>query len=441
MDTIVLFGTSHHLAPVEWRERLVLRGDACISALRRLRERLPEVAILSTCNRLEIYAVAAGAFAAQAVIGDFLTERHAVKRDELQERFYSHAGRAAVAHLFTVAAGLDSMLLGEAQILGQVGDALRIAQQAQTVGPVLTRLFQEAVATGREARSQTEIGRGALSLGYAAVELARSIFRDAPPQRVLVIGAGEMAEKVTQCLTANQIGSILVANRTFERAQDLAARFGGRAVHFGSIADALTEADIVIASSAAPHTVIHRDTVERAMRVRRGRELFLIDIAVPRDVDPHVAEIPGVHLYSIDDLRGVCDANLARRQSEADQVRAIVEAETERFVRWLAARASAPTVSALCEKAEATRQRELERTLRHLRELSPEQCQAVETFSRSLVRKLLQEPVQHLQQPEDGWGHEEYLAIARSLFGLELADQGNAIEEETAATEPAPIDG
>lgn len=423
MERIFLIGTNHRLAPVAWRERVALTRAQIPAALHALHTSLQEVAILSTCNRLEIYAVAENAVAARESIANFLAETRATSTAEIETYFYEHAEEAAVRHLFTVAAGLDSMLVGEAQILGQVGDALQIARKEETVGALLSRLFQAAIATGKAARTQTDIGRGALSLGYAAVELARAIFETEQPRHVLVIGAGEMAENVARCLAANGIGPILVANRTFERACALAKKFGGRAIHFGSVPDALTEVDIVIVSSAAPHLVIYYEDVTRAMSARGGRLLFLIDIAVPRDIDPRAAEVEGVRLYNIDDLRGVCDANLARRQREADKVRTIVDAETQKFMDWLAARTSTLTIRTLYEKAEALRQLELKRARRYLGTLSPEQLDAVDALTRSLVCKILHEPVLHLKQPDNGCTRTDYLDAARALFGLRLPDR------------------
>ena len=419
MEEILVVGTNHRHAAVGWRERIAFARDEIPAALHALHAFLPEVAVLSTCNRLEVYAAAENARAARARIVQFLSESRGVRQADLETWLYAHAGEAAVKHLFTVATGLDSMLVGEAQILGQVGDALEIAQREQTLGAILSRLFQHALAVGKAARTETDIGRGALSLGYAAVELAREIFAAEPPHSVLVIGAGEIAESVARCLAANHIGPILVANRTFERAGALAAKFNGRALHFGSIPDALTDVDIVIASSAAPHAVIHRDEVARALETRRGRPLFLIDIAVPRDVDPRVAQLKGARLYNIDDLRGVCHANLARRQGEADRVQAIVETETQKFTAWLSERISAPTIDALYQRAETLRQQQVERAVRRLGNLSPEQLAEIDALTRSLVRKILHEPVLHLKQPANGWMQSDYLEVVRSLFGLE----------------------
>ena len=422
MEEILVVGTNHRHAPVGWREQIAFARDEIPAALRALHSFLPQVAIVSTCNRLEIYAAAVNASAARARIIQFLSASRGVRQADLETWLYTHVGEAAIRHLFTVATGLDSMLVGEAQILGQVGDALEIAQREQTLGAILSRFFQNALSTGKVARTETSIGRGALSLGYAAVELAREIFSAEPPRNVLVIGAGEMAESVARCLAANHIGPILVANRTFERACALAAKFDGRALHFGSIPDALTEVDIVIASSAAPHAVIHRDDVARALETRRGRPLFLIDIAVPRDIDPRVAQLEGARLYNIDALRGVCDANLARRQCEADRAQAIIGTDTQKFMAWLSERMSTPTIRALYQKAETLRQQEVTRAQRRLGDLSSEQLAEIDALTRSLVRKILHDPVVHLKQPRNGWMQGDYLEVTRSLFSLAVRE-------------------
>lgn len=417
MNSIFVFGTNYRRAPVDWREQISFTREEISAALLALHTDLGQVAILATCNRLEIYAVVENVRNARQRLIRFLAETRGIAPVDIESFFYEHSDEAAVRHLFTVAAGLDSMLVGEAQILGQVRDAMQIAQDDKTLGNTLTRLFQAALTLGKAARTQTTIGQGALSLGYAAVELAREIFGAQTPRSVLVIGAGEVAEQVARCLAANHLGAILVANRTHERARALAEKFAGRAIHFGSIADTLNEVDIVIASSAAPHWVVHHADVARAMRARR-RPLFLIDIAVPRDIDPRVAEIAGVRLFNIDDLRAVCDATLARRQNEADKARAMIDAATHRFSDWLAARDSTPTICALYHKAEGLRRRELERAWQRLGDLTPAQRAEIDALTQSIVRKILHEPVLHLKQPSNGYAHSEYLEIARALFDL-----------------------
>ncbi len=423
MESILVVGTNHQHAPVEWRERMAWQGDQATGALRALYACGYPVVILSTCNRLEFYAAVADECGPQEQIQDFVSRHAGLSRDEIRAHFYHHRDAAAVRHLFAVAAGLDSMLIGEAEILGQVVDALELAQRERTANPVLTRLFQQAISTGKAARSRTRIGDGGVSLGHAAVELARTVFGDAVPGSVLVIGAGKMADSIVRHLAANDVRSILVANRTYARARELAGKFGGRALHFGSIPDAIAEADLVIASSAAPHVVIHYDEVHQAMSARRERPLVLVDIAVPRDIDPRVAHIEGVRLFDIDDLRSLCDGTLARRQREADKVRAIVISETADFMHWLAERASAPTIAAIYQRAEQLREQEVARTLRHIGGLTPEQSAAIDTLTRSLVRKLLHEPVKHLKQPRNGRSQREYVDLVRTLFALDAREE------------------
>ncbi|MFQ5616944.1 MAG: glutamyl-tRNA reductase, partial [Anaerolineales bacterium] len=384
--SLVVVGVNHKAAPVAVRERAAFRSSELPPALTRLSETLSEVVLLSTCNRTEIYAMGE---APAAAAKRFLSQERAISPTELDAFFYIHREATAVRHLFTVAAGLDSMLLGEPQIQGQVKDALQAAMDAGTTGPSLSRLFQTGLRVGKAARTNTGICRQHLSIGQAAADLAQTFFngRGVRPKDVLIIGAGEMAMHVARGLAVNGLGPVIVANRTYARAQVLAAELRGSAIHFDKVPDKLTTADMVICASAAPHIVLNREQVAQSLPRRNGRPLFLIDIAVPRDIEPSTGNLPGVQLYNIDDLQGVCDRAME-----------IVLDETVTFVRWLETRAAIPTIQALRQHAEMLRQAELEKTLRQLGELSPAQQQAVEAFSRSLVNKLLHEPIIRLKR-------------------------------------------
>ncbi len=396
---IIVVGINHKVAPVEARERLAFSPGEIPAALRWLTDRLPEAALLSTCNRLEVYAASSNNAQAEAIIRDFLGQARPGLPAGLLDQLYVHAQAAAVRHLFAVAAGLDSMLLGEPQILGQVNAALESAQGF--VGPVLSRLFQRAISVGKAARTQTGISRQALSVGYAAVELAKSAFVGSKPRRVLIVGAGKMAEAVARTLSANDLGSILVTNRTYERAAHLAQELGAAAIRFDRLAEALAMADIVISSSAAPHLVIRLPMVEEAMSRRDWRPLVFIDIAVPRDVDPAVVTLEGVRLYDIDDLQGVCDAALRHRQREADKVSQMVALEASDFMRWLASLRGVPTIRALCRQAEVIHQAEVAKALKKMGPLSEGQCQAVDALSKAIVKKILHGPITRLKEPLD----------------------------------------
>ncbi len=417
---LIVLGVNHIAAPVAVRERVAFRSDELSAALARLREGQSEATLLSTCNRTEIYAVGE---APGTAARNFFSQARGISPAELDEFFYVHREAAAVRHLFTVAAGLDSMLVGEPQILGQVKGALQAALDAGTAGPTLSCLFQTALRVGKAARTSTGICRQHLSIGQAAAGLARTFFNGngVQPQGVLIVGAGEIGALVARGLAVNGLGPVIVANRTYARAQALAAELGGRAIRFDEIPHMLTTTDVVICASAAPHQVLSRAQVAEALPRRNGRPLFLIDIAVPRDIEPSAGELPGVRLYNIDNLQDVCDQALHHRQGEADRAMEIVFAETTAFIRWLEARAAAPALQALRGRAEAIRQAEVEKSLRRLGALSPAQRQAVEALSQSLINKLLHEPTVHLGIPASEWPCPQYLQCLGAALGISLA--------------------
>jgi len=420
LPAIVVVGSNHKSAPVEVRERLAFTSEEIPAALQSLTEHLAEAVILSTCNRVEVYAVSSDTGVAAKTVRDFLGRERPATPEDLDTYLYAHRQAVAVRHLFNVAAGLDSMLVGEPQILGQVKQALQLALDSGGAGPVLSRLFLRAITIGKKARTCTGISRHHLSIGHAAAELARTFFDGSGirPRDVLIIGSGQMAVVVARTLATNGTGPILVANRTYERACRLAAELSGHAIRFDRIQEVLPRVDIVVSSSGAPHLVLHRRAVEQIVPLRNGRPLFLIDIAVPRDIDPAVASLAGVHLFDIDDLQGVCEANLRQRQREADKAGEIVAAEAARFVQWLDSLAAVPTIRALFQKTEAIRQAEVEKALHKLGDLSPQQTEIIHAMSRAIVNKLLHDPVVHLKQPVNGLPQAEYLHCARRLFGL-----------------------
>lgn len=414
---LAVVGVSHKVAPVALRERVVYGSEQTPAALATLRAALDEAVLLSTCNRTEVFAC--GADPAPAV-RDYLRQAHALQTAELEKYFYVHLGAAAVRHLFTVAAGLDSMVVGESQILGQVKAALQAAQSVGAAGPLLMRLFESALRVGKLVRSTTGIGREHLSVGQAAADLARTFFaqRYIQPKDVLVVGAGETASLVARGLAVNGIGPMIVANRTFTRAQTLAAELRGRAIRFDAVPRTLAEVDVVICASAAPHAVLDREQVAHALPYRDGRPLFIIDIAVPRDVEPAVGRLPGVQLFNIDQLQGICDRALRNRQRAADRALEIVAAETDAFQQWIEARAAVPAIRALREQAEGIRRAEVEKTLRRMGELSPEQRRAVEALSRAIIGKLLHQPTIHLRQPPAEQPCPQYIDCLSMSFGL-----------------------
>lgn len=424
---ILCLGLSHHTAPIELLERLNFSAPALKAALARFgcgRDSHPaglaEFAILSTCNRLELYALASpGADQNEqfTTLADFLVETRGVPASEFESHLYQYAGPKAVEHLCRVAAGLDSLILGEPQILGQVADAYESTLASGAAGPVLTALFRAAIRTGKRARSETAISRNPASVSSVAVRLAEQIVGDLPARRVLVIGAGEMGELAVEALRARGVHQMTVVNRTHRRAVELAERWSGEALSFEYLTEAVRAADIVISSTGAPHVIIDSDIVRRAM-IDRTRPLVLIDIAMPRDVEPAVSGVPGVHLFDLDHLHARLDGAIAERRSEVPRVEAIVAEEVMAFESWLREVDILPVITDLRTKAERIRQRELARALHHLPDLDPETRQHVERLSESLVNKLLHEPT-HQLRAEAGNGHAaEFVQTVRRLFGL-----------------------
>jgi glutamyl-tRNA reductase len=461
---LVLTGISHKTAPVELRERLAVTGGAgvpgeptgrpsdrlpaILDALRRLAPAVAveECALIATCNRTEAYAVLGSACPGsghprgaplqepgeqmQAEVGwqermlAFFAEYGGLPAPRLQPHLYCFEGATAARHLFRVACGLDSMILGEAQIQAQVKEALLRSQEAGTAGKVIDALFRAALSTGKRAREETEITRGAVSVSLAAVELARQIFGRLHGHTALVLGAGETGEQTARLLIDAGIDSrVLVCNRTLERAQSVAGQFGGEAFAFEELPSALSRADIVISSTGAPHAILRRETVRQAMRRRRGRPIFLIDIAVPRDVEPAVAELDDVFLYNIDDLNAVVDKNLAVRQSEVERVETIIEEELARFQTWLRGLAVAPTIGDLQRKAEAIAHAELARLGGKLSHLNARDRDVVATLVRGVLNKVLRDPILHLREAAASDDGHDTVEVLRAAFGLDDADE------------------
>jgi len=422
---LVFVGLTHHTAPVAVRERLALTPSELVDLLGMLTHPceqgvapLMEAAIVSTCNRFEVYGVAREEKAAGDGLGQLLARFRAAAPQELTPYLQYLEGEAVVRHLFQVAAGLDSMILGEPQVLGQVGQAFQLAQSSGTAGVVLSALFRRAVHCGKRARTETAISEHAVSISHVAVELTRQIFGSLGERCVLLIGAGEMAELAARNLSDNGAGRILVVNRSLERAQALAAQFKGLAYGWESLPQALGKADIVICSAGAPHAVIHPDAVRAAMARRREQPLFLIDIAVPRNVEPAVGQMANVYLYDIDDLQNVVQENLAQRQREVPKVEAIVEECRAEFTAWLSSLDVASTIRDLRTVAEQLRDDEVERALRRLGPLNAHQERVVRMLAHNIVSKLLHSPTVRLKQlAEEGNGYES-ADVLRDLFGL-----------------------
>lgn len=411
---IVAVGANHKTAPIELRDRLAFAPSHIPGALQTLSslEHVAEAAILSTCNRTEIYAVCSRP-QTQALL-DFLSQNRGVRASELQWTTYRHSDERAVRHLFMVSAGADSMALGESEIVGQVRQAMEQALQAKAAGPVLSTLFQTALHVGKHARSETRIGKGAFSLGRCAVQLARSVFPDLRGRQILILGAGKMAETTAKHLAESGADSIIVTNRTLEHAEELAEALGGVAVPIEQLAHAARGAHILITSTAAPHVVLTRAEMSAIMRARERAPLLVIDLAVPRDVDPRAGRLKNLHLYDIDDLQGIAEAHAASRRAEIAKVDAIVADHVAEFMLWLRSLSAAPLIAALTEKFEAVRRYELERHKKSLNRLSEQDRALVERITASLVKKLLHTPIVRIKH--DLGGAEP---VVRRLFGLD----------------------
>lgn len=415
---ITLIGISHKTAPVAVRERFAFGGEELPEALPRFGG---AAVLLSTCNRTEVYLTAHHPITAGSVVA-LLRELKGVD-DAADELFYHLTDLEAARHLFRVAAGVDSMVVGESEILGQVRSAFAAANEAGTHNAVLSRLFHGAIRAGRRVRSETQIGRRAVSVSSTAVALARRTLGTLACRTVLVVGAGEAGKLSARSLRESGASRLLVTSRRPHRAAELAAELEGEALPFSRLGQALGEADIVISCSAAPEHLIGPSTLERALAQRDGRPLLLIDIAVPRDVDPAVRALPQVHLFDIDDLQGIVEENLGARRRELSKAERIVEEELRRFQTWLRSRGVVPTVAALRSRAEALAREEVARTLSGSIAFTAQQRRKVEAMANAIVKKLLHGPIDTLKS-DDG---ERYVAAARDLFQL---DRGDASDSE-----------
>lgn len=417
--SIVLVGLNHKTAPVEVRERLACRDPAAETlALKGLPE-VRETVIISTCNRLEVLYLSDRVESSLEAVKEALCATHQLGRDQFEAALYVHRDLEAVRHLFRVAASLDSMVVGEPQILGQIKEAFRTAVGVQATGAVLNRLLHKTFAVAKRVRTETGIGAAGVSVGHAAVELASKIFGDLGERRALLVGAGEMAELTAEHLLAQGVAGLIVVNRSFERAVALARSWNQAAMAWEELPAALARADVVVCSTGSDRPVITADLVRPGLKRRKRRPLFLIDIAVPRDVEPAVGDLSNVFLYDIDDLTEVAQNNLAQRAQEAVRAEAIVAEEVLGFAAWLESLATVPTITALTGKAEDIRLAELAKTRKSLWELTPEQVEALDLMTQALVKKLLHDPIRFLKEGgRHGHDREAHLALARRIFNL-----------------------
>jgi glutamyl-tRNA reductase len=392
--SLFTLGLNHQTAPLAVRERVVFHVERLHEALGELKSRFAqEAAILSTCNRTELYVAGEG----PGELAQWLAQYHRLAPDELQPYLYTLPSEQAVRHAFRVASGLDSMVIGEPQILGQMKQAARAAESAGTLGALLHRLFQRSFAVAKEVRATTPIGAASVSMAAAAVKLAARIFPSLKDQSVLLIGAGEMIELAATHFAAQAPARITVANRTLERAERLARRFNARAVELKTLAEHLHEHDIVVSCTASSLPILGKGLVERALRARRRRPMFMVDLAVPRDIEQEAGELDDVYLYTIDDLAGIVSANLDARRSALEQAEAIIDTQVGRFMDWMRVREGAPLIRALREQADSARREEVQRAIKAL-ERGEDPARVVEALSQALTNKLMHGPTQTLSE-------------------------------------------
>ncbi len=419
---ILVVGLSHRTAPIDLRERLSVSEQDLPKPLERMGDssELVERMLLATCNRVEVYAVAEGSVEkAVEAITDCLATHHNLEKSRFVDTLYTHTAAEAVRHVFRVASSLDSMVVGEPQILGQVKSAYSVARSQEATGVILTNLLEQAFHVAKRVRTETGIGASAVSVSSAAVELARKIFGDLAGRTVLIIGAGEMAELALRHLLDDGVRSVLVANRSYDRAVALARQFCGRAVTFESFRQEMVGADIVISATSAPHVILKREDMQTIIQQRRHRPIFLIDIADPRDIDAACNEVDNVYLYNIDDLQSVVEANLKERQREAERAEAIIEREVGVYLTWLRSLDVVPTIVSLRQRVEEIRGAELQKVLSRLGDLSPDQREAVTAMTHAMVNKILHQPMTELKRRAALQDGHLYTSVLRRLFGLE----------------------
>ena len=423
---LLIVGLNHRSAPVEVREQLAFNNGALESSLRRLvdAETVREGAILSTCNRVEVIACAADFNAASEKIKMFLAEEQQVARSLFEKHLYTFIDKEAVSHLFRVAASLDSMVVGEPHILGQVKDAYAASSASGTLGMVLHRCFHKSFSVAKRVRSETRVAAKAISISSAAVDLARSIFDHLGDKTAMVIGAGEMGEQTVRHLRSEGIGTVLVTNRTFQHAVELAQQCNGTVVPLEQLHKHLHLADVVIGSAGGRDHVVGLRMVAEVLRERKRRPMFFIDLGVPRNFDSRINDLDNVFLYDIDDLEKVVEDKKDDREHEAAKAEALVAEEVETFWSWLASMDMTPTIVALREKAEAIRKREVAKTLATLKDLPPQAQKAIEALSAAITNKLLHPPIAYLKSSGRNGGNQEGsdAEVVRQIFGLD--DEG-----------------
>lgn len=428
---ILVVGLSHKTAPVEIREKVAFSPTGMKAPLQQMLAlpAISEAVIVSTCNRVELYAVSRNVAAAITELKQFLSDYHQLKLADLEGHLYDFEGQDAIRHVLRVSASLDSMVIGEPQILGQIKTAYGYACEYNTAGLILNRFLHKAFSVAKRVRTETAIASNAVSVSFAAVELARKIFDSLEDKTVMLIGAGEMCELAARHFVNNGVAKVLVTNRTFARAEKLAEEFNGTAVSFDNFREQLHRVDIVLSSTGAPDYVLGAKKLKEVCKLRRHKPMFLIDIAVPRDIDPLANRIDGIYLYDVDDLQGVVQANLKEREQEAARAETIIDEEIEQFQRWLATLEVKPTIVALRQQLDRVRKAELEKTFSSLNGLNDRERKTVEAMTSAIINKILHHPTNILKQAQNGSDGDLYIDAVRTLFDLpEDTDSGQQLK-------------
>ena len=422
---IIVVGLSHKTAAVEIREKVAFaptQMEKPLSAVVALPD-ITEAVIVSTCNRVEIYATTRDVAGGMARLKRFLADYHGLELETLEKHLYGYHGEDATRHVFRVASSLDSMVVGEPQILGQIKTSYGYAAEYKSSGIILNRFLHKAFSVAKRVRTETKIASSAVSVAFAAVELAKKIFGELSDKTVLLIGAGEMCELAAKHFINTGVRGVMVTNRTYERAEKLAQEFDAKPIRFDDLLDQLPKADIILSSTGAPHFIIREKEVEEVIRRRKMKPMFFIDIAVPRDIDPKVNDVENVYLYTVDDLNGVVATNLEQRKIEAAKAEAIVEQEIGQFFKWLSSLEVTPTIVALRTRFDEIRKAELAKTLSCWKNLPPDAEKKLEALTNAYMNKLLHQPTSVLKKTDPGNRNDLYVDALRNLFDLEAGEQ------------------
>ena len=416
---VIVAGLNHNTADIEVREKVAFNGSKLQEGLIGLKNlpQVDEVVILSTCNRVELYAGVKDAETASESIKTFLSEFHDINRSLLDKAIYVYDDVNAVRHIFRVASSLDSMVIGEPQILGQLKNAFDFALEKKATGILLNKLMKKAISVAKRVRSETRIAENAVSISFAAVELAKKIFTNLSEKVFMLLGAGEMAELAARHLMSNGVNEVIVANRRYERACELAKEFSGRPVALDNFLKEMVHTDIVICSTGAPNYILVKEQMQKVMKERKQRQVFIIDISVPRNIDPKINDLDNVYLYNIDDLQGIVDANMFERKKEAEKAERIIEEEIEPFFQWLSSLDSVPTIVALREKVEKIKNDEIEKLLNRFPDMDEKQRKAIEYMASSIINKFIHPPTIALKK--DSEDRDLMVAVIKKLYGID----------------------